>query len=105
MECIVSPTNPFNCTEIDYIIRYRKLELLFEQVTGLERYFRQLYQRAYHSLQQRLCSTISINAEERYKLLIINFPQIAAGIPFDLYRFILGITYESLSRIRKQLFH
>jgi CRP-like cAMP-binding protein len=84
---------------------HHELELLYEQVPALERYFRQLFQRAYVSLQQRLSSTVSQNAEARYRLLVSDFPLIAARIPLIYIASFLGITPESLSRVRKQISH
>jgi CRP-like cAMP-binding protein len=87
------------------LLPHFELESLYEQVPSLERYFRHLYQRAYVGLQHRFNSVISDNAEDRYRLLISEFPQIAARIPLIYIASYLGITPESLSRIRKQLFH
>lgn len=87
------------------LLPHYELEQLYDQVPALERYFRQLFQRAYVSLQQRLSSTVSQNAEERYRLLVSDFPQIAARIPLIYIASYLGITPESLSRVRKQLSH
>ena len=87
------------------LLPHHELETLYGQVPALERYFRQLFQRAYVSLQQRLSSTVSQNAEERYRLLVNDFPQIAARIPLIYIASYLGITPESLSRVRKQLLH
>lgn len=84
---------------------YHELELLYEHVPALERYFRQLFQRAYVGLQQRLNLSVSHNAEERYRLLLQDSPEVAARIPLIYIASFLGITPESLSRIRKQLFH
>lgn len=88
-----------------WALPFHELELLYEQVPALERYFRQLFQRAYVGLQQRLNLTVSESAEKRYRLLLQDSPQIAARIPLIYIASFLGITPESLSRIRKQLFH
>jgi CRP-like cAMP-binding protein len=87
------------------LLPHRELELLYNEVPALERYFRHLYQRAYVGLQQRLNTAVSLNAEDRYRMLIHDFPQVAARIPLIYVASFLGITPESLSRIRKQLFH
>jgi CRP-like cAMP-binding protein len=87
------------------LLPHLELENLFEQIPPLERYFRHLYQRAYVSLQQRYNSAVSNTAEDRYRLLISEFPQIATRIPLIYIASYLGITPESLSRIRKQIFH
>lgn len=83
---------------------YADLEELYEQIPSLERHFRQLFQRAYVNLQQRYSSALSDHAENRYRLLIHEHPQIAARIPLLYIASYLGITPESLSRIRKQLY-
>jgi len=88
-----------------WLLPHHDLELLYDKIPPLERYFRQLFQRAYVSLQQRLSSTVSQNAEERYRLLVNDFPQIAARIPLIYIASFLGITPESLSRVRKQISH
>jgi CRP-like cAMP-binding protein len=87
-----------------WLLPHHELELLYDKIPALERYFRQLFQRAYVSLQQRLNLTVSSNAEDRYRQLIKDAPQIAARIPLIYIASFLGITPESLSRIRKQLF-
>jgi CRP-like cAMP-binding protein len=87
------------------LLPHVELESLLEQIPPLERYFRHLYQRAYFSLQQRYISGVSNTAEDRYRLLISEFPQIATRIPLIYIASYLGITPESLSRIRKQIFH
>ncbi len=79
------------------------LEHLYNEIPALERYFRHLYQRAYVGLQQRYNSALSHSAEERYRILITELPRIAARIPLIYIASYLGITPESLSRIRKRL--
>jgi len=91
-------------TEV-WLLPHHELELLYVQVPALERYFRQLFQRAYVVLQQRFNLTLSHNADERYRVLINDHPQIAARIPLIYIASFLGITPESLSRIRRKLFH
>lgn len=87
------------------LLAYHDLELLYEQIPQMERFFRQLFQRAYVSLQQRLNAAQSDHAEDRYRQLIKEHPYIAARIPLIYIASYLGITPESLSRIRKQLFN
>ncbi|WP_158798807.1 Crp/Fnr family transcriptional regulator [Pedobacter sp. L105] len=86
------------------LLPHHDLESLFEQIPQMERFFRQLYQRAYVTLQQRHHAAQSDHAEERYRQLIHEHPYVAARIPLIYIASYLGITPESLSRIRKQLF-
>jgi len=86
------------------LLSHHDLELLYEQVPQLERFFRQLFQRAYVTLQQRHNASQSDLAEVRYQQLIKEHPHLTAHIPLIYIASYLGITPESLSRIRKQLF-
>lgn len=87
-----------------WMLPHAELDSLCGQIPGLEKYFRLLYQRAYVSLQQRLDHTLSISAEERYRDLIEQQPHIATRVPLIYIASYLGITPESLSRIRKQMY-
>lgn len=90
-------------TEV-FLLSYQDLEKLYEEIPALEKFFRKLFQRAYVSLQQRLNSVQTISAEERYRQLIQHRPQIIKRVPLIYIASYLGITPESLSRIRKVMF-
>lgn len=77
-----------------------ELDLLFDKIPALEKFFRQLYQRAYVALQKRVSTRESTSAKERYKELISKHPNIAKRVPLLSIASYLGITAESLSRIR-----
>lgn len=77
-------------------------EKLYTQVPPLERTMRLQIQNAYVVLQRRLNATLSITAEERYAELIQSQPGISQRVPLIYIASFLGITPESLSRIRKQ---
>jgi CRP-like cAMP-binding protein len=87
------------------LLSHHELEQLCEQIPQLERFFRYLYQQAYVNLQLRYNSAQSNSAEDRYLSLINEHPEIVARIPLIYIASYLGITPESLSRIRKQLFN
>ena len=78
-------------------------EELMKEVPAFETYCRILYQNAYVALQQRIESTIGLSAEERYTHLIGNNTFILSRVPQHLVASYLGITPETLSRIRKQM--
>jgi len=86
-----------------WLLPFPAIEQLCEKIPQLEIYFRKLYQRAYVHMQQRYNSVQSKQAKERYELLIRNHPKVAARIPLIHIASYLGITAESLSRIRKQV--
>jgi len=86
------------------VLPYFELEKLYDEIPALEKFFRKLFQRAYVALQQRLNSAQSFSAEERYRELIHLRPEIAQRVPLIYIASYLGITPESLSRIRKLMF-
>ncbi|RYY65146.1 MAG: Crp/Fnr family transcriptional regulator [Chitinophagaceae bacterium] len=77
-------------------------DLLFERVPKFERFFRILLQRAFITLQERVVSAMSDDAEERYRQFRERYPQLEQRVPQRQIASYLGITPESLSRIRKQ---
>jgi CRP-like cAMP-binding protein len=84
------------------LISKENLEQLYIEVPKIERFFRILFQRAYVKTLQRLEKTFSEPAPARYKALIEKSPDILQRVPLIYIASYLGITAESLSRIRKQ---
>lgn len=78
-------------------------DLLLKEVPAFERYFRILIQNNLISTQRRLMGTMSTTAEERYKKLLEDFPNIAQRVPQHMIASYIGVTRETLSRLRSQL--
>ena len=78
-------------------------EELLRQAPIFERFFRLLLQNSFIALQKRLKGNIIQTAEEKYKNFITLYPNIAQRVPQHSIASYLGITPESLSRIRKQM--
>lgn len=76
---------------------------LLEKVPAFERYFRILIQNNLIATQRRLMSSLSETAEEKYKKLLENFPGCLHRVPQHMIASFLGITPETLSRIRGQM--
>lgn len=83
-------------------ITYADLENLFERVPKMNKYFRLLYQRSIISYGLRLVSNLSLSASERYEEFIKRFPEIEQRVSNHQIASYLGITPQSLSRIRSQ---
>ncbi len=83
-------------------ITSERLDLLYEEVPSLERYFRILFQKAYVNTLNRLNSTMWEPAVDRYHELLKEHPDLFQRVPLVYIASYLGITPESLSRIRKQ---
>jgi CRP-like cAMP-binding protein len=78
-------------------------EEMMEKIPKLERFFRILLQNNLIGMQKRLASSLSHNAEERYNELIKECPTtLPQRIPQHMLASFLGITPETLSRIRRQ---
>lgn len=78
-------------------------EILFDKIPKFERYFRFLMQNNMIALQRRLMGSLTQSAEEKYATLSRNYPDIIQRIPQHLVASYLGVTPETLSRIRKQM--
>jgi len=79
------------------------LDELYGRIPKLEKLFRHLFQNALVTLQDRVLSTMCDPAEVRYLNFRRKYPQMDNRIPQNQIASYLGITPESLSRIRKQI--
>ena len=78
-------------------------DLLLDEVPAFERYFRILIQNNLIATQRRLMGTISSTAEERYNKLLRDFPHISQRVPQHMIASYIGVTRETLSRLRSQM--
>jgi CRP-like cAMP-binding protein len=74
-----------------------------EAVPKLEHYFRILMQNHLVATQKRLMQSLAEPAEERYKRFSITYPTCVQRVPQQIIASYLGITRETLSRLRKQM--
>jgi CRP-like cAMP-binding protein len=58
---------------------------------------------AYIQLEKRMTSVISLGLEERYKELTSKYPNIIRRLPQHMIASYMGLTPETLSRVRKRL--
>nr|WP_319398189.1 Crp/Fnr family transcriptional regulator [uncultured Carboxylicivirga sp.] len=78
-----------------------RLNSLYTEVPSLERYFRILFQKAYVNSLKRLNATMWNPATERYAEMMKEHPEMFQRVPLVYIASYLGITPESLSRIRR----
>jgi CRP-like cAMP-binding protein len=78
-------------------------EELLKTLPKMERYFRLLTQNALIAFQRRVVGALSQTAEEKYNKLVSTYPHIIQRVPQHMIASYLGITPETLSRIRKQI--
>jgi len=80
------------------------LEDVFRRYPKFERFFRLLIERSHVNLQQRIISSLSDSAEKKYLNLFEKQAFLISRIPQKYLASYLGITAESLSRIKKKMF-
>lgn len=88
-------------TEVLIITRAEMLDLM-DKIPTLVQMIRLMDERNAIASQRRLSSTISNTAEKRYEEFASNHPQFIQRFPQHIIASFLGITKETLSRIRKQ---
>jgi CRP-like cAMP-binding protein len=79
------------------------MDEMTSQLPTIERYFRLLMQNHIIALQRRIQTTQAFSAEEKYLKLMEAHPDIISRSPQQYIASYLGITPETLSRIRKQV--
>ncbi|HEY9560118.1 MAG TPA: Crp/Fnr family transcriptional regulator [Anseongella sp.] len=85
------------------LINRTSWEMLLKDVPKLERYFRILLQNHLIATQRRLMQSMSETAEEKYLKYMQTYPDCVQRVPQHMIASFLGITRETLSRIRKQV--
>ena len=78
-------------------------DTLLETVPKMERFFRLLLESNYLATHRRINYTLTASAEERYLAFIKIYPALVEQVPQQHIASYLGITPQSLSRIRKEL--
>lgn len=78
-------------------------EKMLNAVPKMERFYRLLQEAHFITLKRRINESLSLSAEERYLNLLKSFPALFNRIPQSHIASYLGITPQSLSRIRKEL--
>lgn len=85
-----------------FCIEKDDLETLYREVPKFERFFRVLFQNAFIAHQKRLLDSVTQTAEERYFSFLEKFPTLAQRISQHHIASYLGVTAETISRIRRQ---
>ena len=78
-------------------------ETLLEKFPVLERYFRILIQNSLIATQRRLMESLSETAEKKYLKFMKLYPESIQRVPQHMIASYLGITRETLSRLRRDI--
>lgn len=83
-------------------VDYSDLQKLYDTFPDIERLGRVIHERYYVMLEERFLSIHFKEARERYEVLLKNNPHILQRVPLGYVASYLGITQETLSRIRSK---
>lgn len=83
-----------------YYIEYNELQYLYHNHPEFNFVGRKLVEKYYQLSEKRLLSLRMQKAAQRYRFVMDNFPQIIQRVPSKYIASYLGITEETLSRIR-----
>ena len=78
-------------------------ETLLKQIWNYETYIRLQLTGAYIAMQRRITSIISLSLEERYAAFNKTHPDIVQRVPQHMIASYMGLTPETLSRVRKRI--
>lgn len=78
-------------------------ESLLQKLPKYETYTRVQLTGAYIAMQRRLTSIISLSLEERYNYFTSLYPDIIQRVPQHMIASYMGLTPETLSRVRRRL--
>ncbi|QSB25540.1 Crp/Fnr family transcriptional regulator [Flavobacterium sp. CLA17] len=85
------------------LITSENFENLTVQVPVMDRYFRLLFQNSLITKERRLISSHTHTAEEKYRHILENNPDLIKRIPQNLLASYLGLSPETLSRLKKNI--
>lgn len=95
-------TEALETTEV-LSISYDQLQLVYESVPKMERFFRLLIQKAYASFHRRVLESLGMDAEQRYIAFRNTYPEMDLQISQKHIASYLGMTPEFLSLIKKRI--
>lgn len=78
-------------------------EMLLREIPKLATFMRNLLERSFIALRNRVHSNITFTAEEKYQDFLKTYPNLTSRMPQHMIASYLGITAETLSRVRNQI--
>jgi CRP-like cAMP-binding protein len=84
------------------LITKLNFEMLCKAIPAFNNFINGILQKSFVVSQERIHVNITYTAEEKYNKFIAKFPAIANRVPQHMIASYLGISPETLSRIRKQ---
>jgi CRP-like cAMP-binding protein len=85
------------------LLSTKNFDLICQQVPAFNDLVNNLLQNAYNASQNRILANISLSAIEKYEHFLQRYPDLALRIPQGMIASYLGMSPETLSRVRNQL--
>ncbi|TCC92398.1 Crp/Fnr family transcriptional regulator [Pedobacter frigiditerrae] len=85
------------------LIHDENFQEIFRKVPQIKDLVNTILQRSLNAAHERINATFKSTAEEKYKHFLKSSPNLANRVPLHMLASYLGITPETLSRIRKQI--
>jgi len=85
------------------VLKYEDLQWLYNKYPIIERLGRLLTEQVFITFEKHLLSFLNNSPAERYLWLMKEYPNFIRNIPLQYLASYLGVTAESLSRIRKRI--
>lgn len=101
----ITATENVECiTDCDVLrITNANLKKIIEESENFKKFSLLIFEQAFSSTALRANDLATLNAEQRYKKIIAQQPQLIQNIPIRYIASYLGMKPESLSRIRRQI--
>lgn len=80
-----------------------KLALLSESIPKWDEFSKMMYEKSLNYNEQRTKDMLALNAEQRYRKLLHEYPEILHHVPLHYISSYIGIAPQSLSRIRRAI--
>ncbi|ULQ54238.1 Crp/Fnr family transcriptional regulator [Flavihumibacter fluvii] len=82
---------------------FDKLQLVYDRIPKIERFFRLLIQKAYAAFHKRTLQSLSMDAEQRYLAFAAAYPEMDQQVSAKYIASYLGMSPEFLSTIKKRI--
>jgi len=85
------------------LLSTQNFDLICKQIPAFNDMVNNLLQSAYNASQKRILANISLSAIEKYEHFLQRYPDLALRIPQGMIASYLGMSPETLSRVRNQV--